>query len=201
VLTGGPAAGAFDNRRQVESTLDSVGNRRGLPVRVARPEAIGLPASGDIAGDAALAAAQRLGADAVLVGYGDTVPNGGPWRWVLTGTNLNETWSGALEEGVHASADLFARNAVAYAALPELPVLVEIEGVPGLREYARVAEILGNAGGVRSLHLAEAAGTRATFAVMTRGGVQALESSLVSNARLERSEPRAGGTIAFTFRP
>jgi hypothetical protein len=201
VLTGGPAAGAFENRRQVESTLDSVGNRRGLPVRVARPEAIGLPASGDIAGDAALAAAQRLGADAVLVGYGDTVPNGGPWRWVLTGTNLNETWSGALEEGVHASADLFARNAVAYAALPELPVLVEIEGVPGLREYARVAEILGNAGGVRSLHLAEAAGTRATFAVMTRGGVQALESSLVSNARLERSEPRAGGTIAFTFRP
>ena len=60
VLTGGPAAGAFETRRQVEGALDAAGNRRGQPIRVARPEALGLPTTGDIPADAALAAAQRL---------------------------------------------------------------------------------------------------------------------------------------------
>src|SRR5687767_7469658 len=63
VLTGGPAAGAFETRRQVEGSLDSTSNRRGQPIRVARPEGLGLPAAGDIPGDAALSAAERLGAD------------------------------------------------------------------------------------------------------------------------------------------
>src|SRR3954464_5032595 len=84
VLTGGPAAGVFETRRQVEGALDATANRRGQPIRVARPEALNLPTAGDIAPDAALAAAQRLGADAVVIGYGDAVTNGGPWRWVLT---------------------------------------------------------------------------------------------------------------------
>src|SRR6187549_4036339 len=61
VLTGGPAAGAFETRRQVEGVLDAAGNRRGQPIRVARPEALSLPTAGDIPLDAALAAAQRLG--------------------------------------------------------------------------------------------------------------------------------------------
>ncbi len=201
VLTGGPAAGAFETRRQVEGSLDSTANRRGQPIRVARPESLGLPAAGDIASDAALAAAERLGADAVVVGYGDAVPNGGAWRWVLTGPGVSESWSGSLEEGVHTSADVFARNALTYAAMPEIPVLVEVEGVPGLREYARVSEMLAAAGGVRSVTLAEAAGTRATFSVVSRGGIESLQSALAANTRLERADPKAGASIAFTYRP
>src|SRR5262245_45022025 len=112
VLTGGPATGVFETRRQVEGTIDSVANRRGQPVRVARPEALGLPVSGDVPLEAALTGAQRLGGDAVLIGYGDAVPEGGPWRWVLTGPGVNESWTGTLEEGVHTSADVFARNAL-----------------------------------------------------------------------------------------
>src|SRR6187399_1304395 len=53
VLTGGPASGAFESRRQIEGTLDAAANRRGQPIRVARPEGLGLPATGDIPGDAA----------------------------------------------------------------------------------------------------------------------------------------------------
>ena len=100
VLTGGPAAGAFETRRQVEGALDAAANRRGQPIRVARPEAMNLPPAGDVAPDAALAAAQRMGADAVIIGYGDAVTNGGPWRWALTAPGINESWSGALEDGV-----------------------------------------------------------------------------------------------------
>src|SRR3954467_10584296 len=37
ILTGGPATGAFETRRQVEGALDSTANRRGQPIRVARP--------------------------------------------------------------------------------------------------------------------------------------------------------------------
>jgi hypothetical protein len=201
ILTGGPATGAFESRRQVEGTLDAVSNRRGQPIRVARPEGVGLAPGGDISAEAGLDAARRMNADAVLVGYGDAVPGGGPWRWTLTAAGISETWSGSLEEGIHASADILARNSAAYAALPELAVLVEVEGVPSLKEYARVAELLGAVNGVRSVQLAEATGTRSTFSVVTRGGADVLSTGLGGNTHLERAEPRAGGALAFRYRP
>lgn len=200
VLTGG-AAGAFESRRQVDGALESVANRRGQPINVMRPETAALPAVGEIPPDVALTAAQRLRADAVLVGYGDAAQNGGPWRWVLSGSGISESWSGTLEEGIHNATDVFVRNAVAYAAVPDTSLLVEVEGVPGLREYVQVTAALGDIAGVRSVQLAEAAGTRATFAVVTRGGVDGLQNALSSNPRFERAEPRAGGTIAFRLRP
>ena len=42
---------------------------------------------------------------------------------------------------------------------PKLTILVEIEGVPTLKDYARAAEMLGEARGVRGVQLAEAAGS------------------------------------------
>ena len=120
VLTGGPASGAFETRRQVEGALDAASNRRGQPITVARPETLALPVNGDIPVTDALAAAQRLRADAVLVGYGDAVTGGGPWRWTLNAAGISETWNGTPEEGIHGAADVLARNSAAYAALPEL---------------------------------------------------------------------------------
>jgi hypothetical protein len=201
ILTGGPAAGAFETRRQVEGALDAAGNRRGQPITVARPEALNLPTTGDISPEAALAAAQRLRADGVLVGYGDAVVTGGTWRWTLNAPGVSESWNGSLEEGVHGAADVFVRNAVSYAALPETSLLVEIEGVPTLKEYARAAEILTGAPGVRGVQVAEAAGSRVTFSVLTRGGGDALTTSLGGNAQLERMDPKAGGNLAFRLRP
>jgi hypothetical protein len=201
ILTGGPASGAFETRRQVENALDSAGNRRGQPITVARPEALNLPTTGDISPEAALAAAQRLRADGVLVGYGDAVVNGGTWHWVLNAPSVSESWNGSLEDGIHGSADVFARNAVSYAALPETSLLVEIEGVPTLKEYARAAQILSEAPGVRGVQLAEAAGSRTTFSVLTRGGGDALLTSLSGNASLTRMDPTAGGNLAFRLRP
>jgi len=200
VLTGGPASGAFETRRQVEGALDAASNRRGQPISVVRPEGVNLPTSGDIPVEAALAAAQRRGAEGVLVGYGDAVPGGGAWRWTLNASGVSESWNGTLEEGLNGAADVFARNAVMYAAQPETTLLVEVEGVPTLRDYARAAEMLGEAAPVRSVQLAEVAGTRATFSVLTRGGSDALLGTLSSNARLERVDPTAGGTIAFRLR-
>ncbi len=200
VLTGGPATGAFETRRQVEGVLDAVANRRGQPISVVRPEGVNLPTTGDIPVDAALAAAQRRGADGVLVGYGDAVPNGGAWRWTLNAAGISETWSGTLEEGVNGAADVLVRNAVMYAAQPELTILVEVEGVPTLRDYAQAAEMLGEAGAVRSVQLAEVSGSRATFSVVTRGGGDALLASLGANTRFERVDPTAGGTIAIRLR-
>lgn len=197
VLTGGPASGAFESRRQVEGTLDATANRRGQPIRVARPEGVGLPAVGDIPADTGLAMAQRLGADAVLVGYGDAVPDGGAWRWVLTAPGVSESWSGALEEGVNVVADIFARQNIANASLPEVELLVEIENVPGLREYARVSQLLAEFPAVRGVQLAEAAGSRATFSVRVRGGMDNLLGALETSPNLTRSDPKAGGHLAF----
>jgi len=200
VLTGGPASGAFETRRQVEGALDAASNRRGQPIAVVRPEGVNLPTSGDIPVDAALAAAQRRGAEGVMVGYGDAVPNGGVWRWTLYAAGVSESWNGTLEEGLHGAADVFARNAVMYAAQPELTILVEVDGVPTLKDYARAAEALGEAAAVRNVQIAEATGSRVTFTVVTRGGTDALLATLGANARLERVDPTAGGTIAFRLR-
>ncbi len=201
ILHGGPASGAFESRRKVEAALDEVSTLRGLPIRVARPEGVGLPTAGDILPEAALAAAQRLEADAVLVGNGDSVTQGGAWRWTLTGAGIAETWVGALEDGVHNAADILARNAAAYAALPELTVLVEVSGVTTLRDYARVAELLSESAGVRAVQLAEAADTSATFAVTARGGGQVIDGALAGNARFERIDPAAGGSLAYRYKP
>ena len=201
VLTGGPATGAFETRRQVEGTLDAAGNRRGQPIRVARPEALGLPPVGDIPVDAAFATAQRLGADAVVVGYGDAVTTGGTWRWNLHAAGVNESWNGTLEEGVHGAADIFARSAQAYAALPEVSLLVEVEGVPTLKAYARVADMFAGAPGVRVVQIAEIAGSHVIFALQTRGGADALQGSIALNPSLERIDPKSGGAIAFRFHP
>lgn len=201
VLTGGPATGAFETRRQVEGALEAAATRRGQPINSVRPEAVGLPATGDITAADALAAAQRQRADAVLVGYGDAVPTGGAWRWVLSGSGIDESWSGPLDEGVHRTADVFARHAVNFAAMPDVSVLIEIDGVPSLREYARVTEMMGGAAGVRSVQLAEAAGPRATFSVITRSGVDALQNALIANPKFERIDPKAGGALAFRYKP
>ena len=200
LLTGGPATGAFETRRQVENVLNGAANRRGQPIRVARPEALSLPVTGDIAPDAALAAAQRLGADAVIIGYGDAVPSGGEWRWTMSATGINESWNGSLEEAVNGATDLFVRNAQTFAALPETTVLVEVEGVSSLREYARVTDQLGASAGVRGVQLAEAAGARATFSVVARGGADSLQGALASNPSFERIDPQAGGALAYRFR-
>ncbi|HEU4591134.1 MAG TPA: DUF2066 domain-containing protein [Steroidobacteraceae bacterium] len=201
VLTGGPASGSFENRRQVEGALDAAGNRRGQPIRVARPEALNLPAEGDIPIEVALAAAQRLGADAVMIGYGDAAGDGGTWRWSLAAPGISESWSGSLDEGVNGATDIFVRNAQAFAALPEQSIFVEVENVPALRDFARVADILGAAAGVQNVQLAEVSGSRATFSVVARGGADSLQSALADNANLERIDPSAGGNVAFRFRP
>jgi hypothetical protein len=201
VLTGGPAFESFQSRRQVEGVLDSVANVRGQPIRVARPEALDLPAGSDISTDVALAAAQRLGADAVMVGHGEAAIDGGPWRWELAAPGISESWSGSLDEGVNGAADIFARNSQAFAALPEQSILVEVENVPSLRDYARVAAFLGAAGGVQDVHGAEVAGPRATFSVVARGGADSLQSALAGTATLERIDPSAGGNVAFRYHP
>jgi hypothetical protein len=200
VLTGGPASGAFETRRQVEGALETASTRRGQPISIARPEALNLPATGDIPVDAALAAAQRQRADGVLVGYGDAAASGGTWRWTLNAPGISESWNGTLEEGVHGATDIFARNAASYAALPELSMLVEIDGVATLKDYARATEFLGTAAGVLRVQLADAAESRAIFAVVARGGDDTLLASLGANSRLERVDPSAGGKIAFRLR-
>ena len=101
----------------------------------------------------------------------------------------------------NATADFLSRNAVEIAAQPDQSLRVEFDGVPPLKEYARVTEMLDAVMGVRSVQLAEAAGPRATFAVVTRTGVDGLQNALLATSHLERIDPKAGGTIAFRYRP
>ena len=119
----------------------------------------------------------------MLVGYGDAVANGGSWRWVMNAPGVNESWSGTLEDGVHGAADVFVRNAVSTRRLPEIPVLVEIEGVPTLKEYARAVEILGRGSAAFAACSWPNRPDRVRLHRATRGGGDVLQSSLGGNSR------------------
>ena len=175
ILTGGPASGAFETRRQVEGALDAAGNRRGQPITVARPEALNLPTTGDIsAGGGArgrTALARRRRARGIR-------RRRRQWRNLAL---VAERAGSQREPGMARSKRACMARPTYSCAMrfltrrcPKSPILVEIEGVPTLKEYARAAEMLAEAPGVRGVQLAEAAGSRATFAVLTRGGVDAL---------------------------
>ena len=147
VLTGGPATGAFETRRQVEGALDAAGDRRGQPIsRGASRSAQPADCRRHSRRRGARGRAAHRAPTRVLVGYGDAVPTGGAWRWTLNAPGVSETWNGTLEEGVHGAADIFARNAQCIRGVArDLAFSWKSKACPTLKEYARVAEILGGA--------------------------------------------------------
>jgi hypothetical protein len=71
-------------------------------------------------------------------------------------------------------------------ALPELDAVVEIAGIAALEDYAAVTTLMAEVPGVRRVGLEEAAGDRAVFRVLVRGGAPALAAVLDTNGALVR---------------
>ena len=117
------------------------------PSRVARPEALSLPTTGDIpAGCGARGRAAPAAPTASSWVTATPSPTAVPWRWTLNAPGVSETWNGTLEEGVHGAADVFARNARGVCgAARSSPSSWKSKACPTLKEYARVAEMLAEA--------------------------------------------------------
>lgn len=176
----------------VRRALEDAGAARGLPLRLASAQSVGLVAGAEVTREAALAAAQRLGANVALVGRGDEAG----WRWAFHAPQQDSEFDGGVEAGIDGAADALATAALAVLSQPEADVLVEVRGVDGLVAYAEAARILAGATGVRTAALVESAGSEAIFLVRARGGADGLAAALGQSAAL-RAIDASGNRLVY----
>ena len=190
-----PPAGA--DPAAARRALEDAGAARGLPLRLASAQAAGLAGSTETGGEAAMAAAQRLGANVALVGRGDEAG----WRWAFHTPQQSLEFEGGIEAGVDGAADALATAALAVLAQPEGDVLVEVQGVDGLVDYAEATRILGTATGVVAAALVESAGSQAVFRVRARGGADGLAAALSQSAALRAIDASGERLVYILDRP
>lgn len=188
----GAAAEAL--RVQLEQTAEE----RGLPISLV-PLAVTDAGGATLSDEAVLQSAQTLGGDAVLIGRTDPA-NAGQWQWHLVSSYTSETWSGSSDAGINGAADSLASVAVQVSSKPLEQIVVQVSGVAGLTDYARVELLLRAVPGVQSSGLSGAQGDQATFALGVRGGGPALLRGLSGSQHL--SGTGAGETqVQLTYMP
>lgn len=100
---------------------------------------------------ALLAAGQRYGSDAVLLGRLSADAEYRT-RWTLLSEDQSYRWTGGIEDGIHGTGDRFAqRYAVTTGAAVQGEVGLAVRGVESLGDYGRVLRYLEGLTAVRSV--------------------------------------------------
>lgn len=173
------------------NALEQAAAARGLLISVI-PLTIVDSNGAEVGRNALLATAQRYGGDQVLIGRSDAAAPAGQYQWTLHTSFASQSWSGPLASGIDGTVDLLAPAQGASLAQTEAKVLVEVEGVGSLSDYANVQRLLESIPGVRGANLLRAGGNAVTFDITARGGSETLDRALAGSARLVR----AGGSNA-----
>jgi hypothetical protein len=179
--------------------LEQAAASRGLLISVI-PLSIVDASGAELGRDALLATARRYGGDEVLVGRADTGAASGQWQWTLYTSFTSESWSGPLTAGIDGTVDLLAPPQGASLAQTEAKVLLQVDGVGTLTDYAAVQRMLEAVPGVRGASVAQASGASVTFVVTARGGSDALDRALAGSARLVRSGA-ANARLVYQYHP
>jgi hypothetical protein len=149
--------------------------------------------------DALLQAAQRYGADEILVGRGPDAGAEAPLQWTLYTHAQNSSWNGTLAAAVDHTVDLLVPQQATSLAETEGETQVQIDGVNSLSAYANVERLLQSVPGVRRANVAAAATGSVTFAVTVRGGAAGLEQALSGVAHLQRVT--GGSALIYRYQP
>lgn len=184
----------------VRARVEAAASDRGLPISIVPAATLNLGPAALATREMLIPAAQRLGADAVLVGRGD----GGAtsvWQWTLMSPEVAESWSGTPESAVHSAVDAFVRVSDVPVASTDSEVIVVVAGVRDLAGYAGVSQALAQVGGVKRVALEEAVGDIARFRVTTRGGADTLAAALAGHARLVPAAAPAPGVLSLSWLP
>ena len=150
--------------------------------------------------DALLATARRYGGDEVLVGRSDAGAPVGQYQWTLYTSFSSQSWSGQLASGIDGTVDLLAPPQGASLAQTEARVLVDVNGVATLTDYATVQRILESVPGVRGANIARAGGNTATFDITARGGSDTLDKALAGSSRLVRADT-SNARLVYQYHP
>jgi hypothetical protein len=169
--------------------LERVAAARGLPISLI-PMTLTDSAGQPLTGEALLQAAQRFGADDLLVGRGAEGSNELQWS-LYTGAQTTN-WNGALPAGVEHTVDLLVPPPASSLSQADGATRVQIDGVNSLSAYATMARLLESLPGVHHANVIAADGNSVTFEVNVRGGAAGLEQELTGTPRLTH----AGGDAA-----
>ena len=181
------------------ATLEAAAASRGLLISVI-PLSI-VDANGTEMGrDALLTTAQRYGGDEVLVGRSDAGAPVGQYQWTLYTHFSSQSWSGQLASGIDGTVDLLAPPQGASLAQTEAKVLVDVNGVATLTDYANVQRILESVPGVRGANISRAGGNTATFDITARGGSDALDKALAGSSHLVRADT-SNARLVYQYHP
>jgi uncharacterized protein len=179
--------------------LEQTAAARGLLISVI-PLAIVDPNGSELGRDALLTTAQRYGGDQVLVGRSDVGAPAGQYQWTLYTNFSSQSWNGPLAAGIDGTVDLLAPAQGASLAQTEAKVLVQIEGVGSLTDYANVQRMLEAVPGVRGANIVRAGGNAVTFDITARGGSDALDRALAGSARLVRAGA-SNAPLVYQYHP
>lgn len=184
----------------VRAQVEAVAINRGLPVSIVPAATLNLGSATLATRDMLIPAAQRLGADAILVGRNDGGANT-VWQWTLTSPDVAESWSGTPEEAVHNAVDAFVRVSDVPVASTDSDVIVMVTGVRTLADYAGVTQALARASGVKRVSIEEAMGDTARFRVVTSGSGDTLAAALAGHARLVPAAASIPGLLSLSWLP
>jgi hypothetical protein len=177
--------------------LERAASDRGLPVSLVPlplDDASGTP----LAADALLTAAERYGADELLVGRGDGSAADSELQWTLYTRGTSSSWSGLLATAIDHTVDYLVPQQGAATSQAEAVVRVQIEGVTTLADYAATQRLLQSAPGVRRANISAADASSVSYEVAVRGGAAGLEQGLTGAARLVRV---SGAALVYRYQP
>lgn len=128
---------------------------------------------------------ERLGVDALLIGYATRTAAGAEptvrWQFLFDGQSRDA--SGGLDAGINLAADSFAQMfAAASGSMSDL--VVEVVGVADLSAYAQTLNYLEGLTLVRSVGVTEVRGDTVQFRVVSRGDADTLRRALSLDDRL-----------------
>jgi uncharacterized protein len=191
---------ASDTPAQERDAIERVARLRGLPLKWPVMDAQErAAASSDAPG--LLQTAERYGADAVLLGRS----RGGVVRWTLMSRDGAAQATGGIEDGVHLTADTFAR-VFAASATSLGSVVVEVGGISNLEAYAATLNYLEGMTLVRGVALEQVSGEKMRFRLAVRGDAATLRRAIALDHRLVPIDAAdgsadAGDRLAFRYRP
>ena len=197
VVLDPPRTRAAEDAARIE--LERVAAERGLPISLIPLSVV--DAAGSLLGaEALLQAAQRYGADEILVGRGEEAGPDSPLQWSLYTRARSENWNGPLASGIDRTVDFLVPQPATSLAQAESEARVQIDAVNSLVDYAAVTRLLQSLPGVRRANIATAERGSVTFDVTVRGGAAALEQALAGSARLAPSGG-SGARLLYRYQP
>lgn len=144
--------------------------------------------------DPIVQASQRYGTDAILSGSVQQL-GADVWeaQWSLRFGQEFDTWKSngdvaelVLEEGIDGLADrLGTRYARAGAQQLEGGVHIEVGGIQGVDDYARVQRYLSSLDGVSEIFVQAVEPNRVSFLILARGGAEALAQTIALGTTLQ----------------